>query len=48
GGRVLCVAALGTDIENAQRRCYAVADRVHWEDMSLRRDIGWRAIARAR
>jgi phosphoribosylamine--glycine ligase len=46
GGRVLCVTALGDDIAAAQRNCYAAADNISWEDMTLRRDIGWRAIAR--
>jgi len=46
GGRVLCVTALGDDIAAAQQACYAAADRISWEGMTLRRDIGWRAIAR--
>ena len=46
GGRVLCVTALGDDIAAAQRSCYAAADNISWEGMTLRRDIGWRAIAR--
>jgi len=46
GGRVLCVTALGEDIAAAQRACYAAADRISWDNMTLRRDIGWRAIAR--
>ncbi len=46
GGRVLCVTALGDDIASAQRDCYAAADRIRWDGMTLRRDIGWRAIAR--
>jgi phosphoribosylamine--glycine ligase len=46
GGRVLCVTALGQDIAGAQRDCYAAADCISWQDMTLRRDIGWRAIAR--
>ncbi len=46
GGRVLCVTALGSDIASAQRACYQAADRISWEGMTLRRDIGWRAIAR--
>ncbi|MEZ5569729.1 MAG: phosphoribosylamine--glycine ligase [Halioglobus sp.] len=46
GGRVLCVTALGADIAAAQRACYAAADRIHWDGMTMRRDIGWRAIAR--
>ena len=46
GGRVLCVTALGEDIAGAQRACYAAADTISWEGITLRRDIGWRAIAR--
>jgi len=46
GGRVLCVTALGEDITAAQRACYEAADRISWQGMTLRRDIGWRAIAR--
>jgi phosphoribosylamine--glycine ligase len=46
GGRVLCVTALGSDIASAQRSCYEAADKISWEGMTLRRDIGWRAIAR--
>jgi phosphoribosylamine--glycine ligase len=46
GGRVLCVTALGDNIAAAQRACYAAADNISWDGMILRRDIGWRAIAR--
>ena len=46
GGRVLCVTALGEDIAAAQHACYAAADKISWDGMTLRRDIGWRAIAR--
>jgi phosphoribosylamine--glycine ligase len=46
GGRVLCVTALGEDIASAQRACYAAVDKISWDGMTLRRDIGWRAIAR--
>ena len=46
GGRVLCVTALGEDIATAQRSCYEAADKISWDGMILRRDIGWRAIAR--
>jgi len=47
GGRVLCVTALGEDIASAQRACYEAADKISWDGMTLRRDIGWRAIARS-
>jgi phosphoribosylamine---glycine ligase len=46
GGRVLCVTALGDTIAAAQDDCYRAVDKIHWEGMTLRRDIGWRAVAR--
>jgi len=46
GGRVLCVTALGDDIAAAQKDCYLGVDKISWEGVTLRRDIGWRAIAR--
>jgi phosphoribosylamine--glycine ligase len=46
GGRVLCVTALGEDIADAQQACYEAADKISWDGVTLRRDIGWRAIAR--
>jgi len=46
GGRVLCVTALGDDIKSAQANAYLAADGIDWPSKTLRRDIGWRAIAR--
>ena len=46
GGRVLCVTALGSDIATAQADCYRAVAKISWEGMTLRHDIGWRAIAR--
>ncbi|MFK8042332.1 phosphoribosylamine--glycine ligase [Congregibacter sp.] len=46
GGRVLCVTALGENIADARDRCYHAAETISWEGMTLRRDIGWRAIER--
>jgi phosphoribosylamine--glycine ligase len=46
GGRVLCVCALGEDVADAQRRAYAAVDKISWENVYYRRDIGHRAIAR--
>ncbi len=46
GGRVLCACAMGHSVEEAQRRAYAVAERIHWEGMFYRKDIGYRAIGR--
>ena len=46
GGRVLCVSALGDSIRDAIDAAYAGVDRISWQDMVYRRDIGWRAIDR--
>jgi len=48
GGRVLCATALGTSVGEAQQRAYALVDRIHWEGLACRRDIGYRAVARER
>jgi phosphoribosylamine--glycine ligase len=44
GGRVLCVTALGTDLKEAQNRCYDATKAISWNGMFYRRDIGWRAL----
>ncbi|MEN5210194.1 phosphoribosylamine--glycine ligase [Stenotrophomonas terrae] len=46
GGRVLCVAALGDSVGDAQKHAYAGVARIHWANEFHRNDIGWRAIAR--
>jgi phosphoribosylamine--glycine ligase len=46
GGRVLCVTALGDTVKIARSRAYEVADSIEFSGRQLRRDIGWRAIAR--
>ncbi|HBN53205.1 MAG TPA: phosphoribosylamine--glycine ligase [Stenotrophomonas sp.] len=46
GGRVLCVAALGDSVSDAQRHAYAGVAKIHWAHEFHRSDIGWRAIAR--
>ncbi|UXA51752.1 phosphoribosylamine--glycine ligase [Xanthomonas prunicola] len=46
GGRVLCVAALGNTVRDAQRTAYAGLQPIHWASAFQRSDIGWRAIAR--
>jgi phosphoribosylamine--glycine ligase len=46
GGRVLNVTALGGTVTEAQSRAYAMADQVGWPNGFMRRDIGWRAVAR--
>lgn len=46
GGRVLCATALGSTVSEAQHKAYALADKISWNGMFMRRDIGYRAIAR--
>ncbi|OGA23174.1 MAG: phosphoribosylamine--glycine ligase [Betaproteobacteria bacterium RIFCSPLOWO2_02_FULL_67_26] len=48
GGRVLTVTALGGNLNAAQRRAYEVAERIRFEGMQFRRDIGHRALAASR
>ncbi len=44
GGRVLCAVALGTDIQQAQKKAYDITRNIHWEGVQFRKDIGYRAI----
>jgi phosphoribosylamine--glycine ligase len=46
GGRVLCAVALGSNVTEAQKNAYALVDKINWDGMYYRRDIGYRAIAR--
>lgn len=46
GGRVLCAVGLGDTVSAAQAQAYALVDRIRWQGMQCRRDIGFRAIAR--
>jgi phosphoribosylamine--glycine ligase len=46
GGRVLGVTARGVNVEEARERAYAAADRIRFDAVHLRRDIGARALAR--
>ena len=48
GGRVLCVCALGSSVEEAQRKAYAEVAGISWPGEFHRHDIGWRAIERER
>jgi len=48
GGRVLCVVGLGETVASAARSAYEAVDKVTWEDVYFRRDIGHRAITRER
>ena len=44
GGRVLCACALGKDIKEAQQKAYQLADKITWNNIYYRTDIGFKAI----
>jgi len=44
GGRVLCVTALGDSPKMARARAYEVVDRIKFDGMQFRKDIGHRAL----
>jgi len=46
GGRVLCVTALGNSVTEAQKSAYQTIQKISWDGMFCRTDIGYRAIAR--
>ncbi len=46
GGRVLCVVGLGDTVGAAATQAYDAVDKVSWDNVYCRRDIGHRAIAR--
>jgi phosphoribosylamine--glycine ligase len=46
GGRVLCVTALGDTIGEAQAKALELCEKVTFDGVQYRKDIGYRAIAR--
>jgi phosphoribosylamine---glycine ligase len=44
GGRVLAVTAAGADLAEALGKVYGALDRISFEGMQYRRDIGWQAL----
>jgi phosphoribosylamine--glycine ligase len=48
GGRVLGVTALGADVAAAVAAAYQAIEAIHWDGMHFRRDVGRRALERAR
>ncbi len=46
GGRVLCAVALGNSVTEAQNLAYQVVDKISWNNVYYRTDIGHRAVAR--
>ncbi len=47
GGRVLCVCAQAGDFRTALEKAYRLTERVHFDGMQYRKDIGAREILRA-
>ncbi|MAD91294.1 MAG: phosphoribosylamine--glycine ligase [Gammaproteobacteria bacterium] len=46
GGRVLCVVGLGDSVTLAAGNAYEAVDKIYWDDVFYRRDIGHRAVSR--
>ncbi len=46
GGRVLCAVALGDSVGDAQKAAYALCEKIRWNGVQYRRDIGYRAVQR--
>jgi len=46
GGRVLCIAALGDSVTDAQKTAYQGVAKISWKDAFYRTDIAYRAIDR--
>jgi phosphoribosylamine--glycine ligase/phosphoribosylaminoimidazole synthetase len=44
GGRVLAVTGIGFDLAEARRAAYDRIERINFDGMQVRRDIGWRAL----
>ena len=48
GGRVLCVTALGDSLRMARTRAYDAIDKIRFDGMQYRRDIGHRGLKKSR
>ena len=46
GGRVLCVVGLGDSVRVAQKHAYETVEKVRFDGMQFRHDMGWRALKR--
>lgn len=44
GGRILCVCALGKNIQQAQQKAYALSNTINWHKIYYRTDIGFKAL----
>jgi len=46
GGRVLCAVGLGDTVTEAQQQAYQLTNKISWNNVYYRTDIGYRAAAR--
>jgi len=46
GGRVLCAVALGDSVSDAQSKAYQLVEKINWDNVYYRTDIGYRAVDR--
>ena len=44
GGRVLCVTALGNDLNLSNKKTYSAIEKIHWDGKYYRSDIGFRVM----
>ena len=44
GGRVLCVCGMGNTVAEAQKVAYETVEKISWDKMVYRKDIGFKAI----
>lgn len=44
GGRVLCVVGLGDTLRSAKDKAYSAAEKIRFDGMQYRKDIGYRAL----
>jgi len=44
GGRVLCNVALGESVQDAQTKAYRLTEKINWQNVYYRTDIGFKAI----
>jgi len=44
GGRVLCCCGMGNTVADAQKSAYELVDKIHWNNVYYRKDIGYKAL----
>ncbi|RDH81509.1 MAG: phosphoribosylamine--glycine ligase [endosymbiont of Galathealinum brachiosum] len=44
GGRVLCACGMGNTVAEAQKAAYEIVEKIHWDKVYYRKDIGFKAI----